>query len=146
MPELATVQSIEALFKHYTGFLAIAIEIVAAVIIGLAAVQAAYRSLRAFVLGDETVESWTRIRIRLGRWLAVALEFELAADILGTAVTPTWDDVGKLAAIIVLRTLLNYFLHREVREADEQVQRLKHRESTAAEPPAEVRRPPGRPV
>ena len=52
----------------------------------------------------------------LGRWLAVALEFELAADILNTAVTPTWNDILKLAAIATLRTALNYFLEREIQQ------------------------------
>ncbi len=54
------------------------------------------------------------VRLRLGRWLALALEFELAADILRTAVAPTWNEIGQLAAIIVLRTALNYFLQREI--------------------------------
>jgi uncharacterized membrane protein len=42
----------------------------------------------------------------------------LAADILATAIAPTWDEIGKLAAIAVLRTALNYFLERELKEAD----------------------------
>jgi uncharacterized membrane protein len=54
----------------------------------------------------------------LGRWLALALEFQLAADILKTAVAPTWDDIGKVAAIIALRTLLNFFLAREIDNAE----------------------------
>jgi uncharacterized membrane protein len=58
----------------------------------------------------------------LGRWLAVALEFELAADILNTAVTPTWNDIEKLVAIATLRTALNYFLEREIRQESKPVQ------------------------
>jgi uncharacterized membrane protein len=58
------------------------------------------------------------VRLRLGRWLAVAREFELAADVLRTAVAPTWDEIGQLAAIIVLRTLLNYFLQNEIDKAE----------------------------
>jgi uncharacterized membrane protein len=57
------------------------------------------------------------VRLQLGRWLSLALEFELAADILRTAIAPSWDEIGKLAAIVVLRTLLNYFLEREIRTA-----------------------------
>jgi uncharacterized membrane protein len=57
------------------------------------------------------------LRLRLARWLAVALEFTLAADILRTAVAPSWDDIGKLAAIAALRTLLNFFLQREIEGA-----------------------------
>jgi uncharacterized membrane protein len=57
------------------------------------------------------------VRLQLGRWLSLALEFELAADILRTAIAPTWEEIGKLAAIAALRTLLNYFLEREIRTA-----------------------------
>uniref|UniRef100_UPI0025D2436C DUF1622 domain-containing protein n=1 Tax=uncultured Sphingomonas sp. TaxID=158754 RepID=UPI0025D2436C len=57
------------------------------------------------------------VRLRLGRWLAVALEFLLAADILRTAVAPSWDEIGKLAAVATLRTLLNYFLQKEIDRA-----------------------------
>lgn len=56
------------------------------------------------------------IRLTLARFLALALEFELGADILSTAVAPTWDQIGKLGAIAVIRTALNYFLTREMRE------------------------------
>jgi uncharacterized membrane protein len=58
------------------------------------------------------------LRLRLGRWLSIVLEFLLAADILRTAVAPSWDDIGKLAAIAGIRTALNFFLQREVREAE----------------------------
>ena len=57
------------------------------------------------------------IRLGLGRWLALGLEFELAADILRTAVAPTWNEIGQLAAIVVLRTLLNFFLQKEIDSA-----------------------------
>jgi uncharacterized membrane protein len=44
------------------------------------------------------------------------LELLLAADILQTAVAPTWDDIGKLAAVATIRTVLNYFLEKELRD------------------------------
>jgi uncharacterized membrane protein len=47
-------------------------------------------------------------------WLLLALEFELAADVLRTAISPTWDDVGQLAAIAAIRTGLNYFLEKDI--------------------------------
>ena len=52
----------------------------------------------------------------MGIALALALEFLLAADIAATAVSPSWDAVGKLAAISAIRTFLNFFLEREVQE------------------------------
>ncbi len=49
--------------------------------------------------------------------VALGLEFELAADVLRTTITPTWNEIGQLAAIIVLRTVLNFFLQREIDKA-----------------------------
>ena len=54
------------------------------------------------------------IRLALGRSLTVALELLLAADILKTAVAPSWNDIGQLAAIAAIRTILNFFLEREL--------------------------------
>ena len=57
------------------------------------------------------------LRLGLGRSLALALEFLLGADILRTAVEPSWDEIGRLAAIATIRTALNYFLQREIAHA-----------------------------
>jgi uncharacterized membrane protein len=61
------------------------------------------------------------VRLTLARFLAIALEFQLGADILSTAVAPSWDAIGKLAAIAVIRTALNYFLSREMHEETDEV-------------------------
>lgn len=54
------------------------------------------------------------VRLQLGRFLALGLEFLLGADIAATAVSPTFEEIGKLAAIAAIRTGLNYFLAREL--------------------------------
>lgn len=56
-----------------------------------------------------------QVRITLARYLSLALEFQLAADVLTTAVAPGWDEIGKLGATAAIRTALNYFLEREMR-------------------------------
>jgi uncharacterized membrane protein len=58
--------------------------------------------------------AYEKVRLLLGRYLALGLEFALGADILATAVSPSWDDIGQLAAIAGIRTALNYFLAREL--------------------------------
>ncbi len=63
----------------------------------------------------------TRTRLALGRSLALALEFLLAADILQTLLTPTVQQVGILAAIAVIRTGLNYFLGKEMEQESREV-------------------------
>lgn len=91
------------------------VEFAAAVIIAVAAIEATVKAALIFLRRSTPPAAKNEVRLTLGRWLAVALEFELAADILNTAVTPTWSDIEKLAAIAALRTALNYFLEREIR-------------------------------
>jgi uncharacterized membrane protein len=67
--------------------------------------------------------SFTQVRITFSRYLSLALEFQLASDILSTAVAPTWEEIGKLAATAVIRTALNYFLSRDLREYVEKQER-----------------------
>lgn len=55
-----------------------------------------------------------RAKRALARWLMLALELALAADVVRSAYAPTWDDIGKLAAIAALRTALNLTLEREI--------------------------------
>src|SRR4051794_37952272 len=94
--------------------LAAAVEIAAAAIIGLAAVEAVYRALPLFLHRGLPQDFKVEVRLSLGRWLALGLEFALAADILRTAVAPTWRDIEQLAAVAVLRTGLNYSLELEI--------------------------------
>ena len=65
---------------------------------------------------SERGHSFTPIRLAFARYLTLALELQLAADILSTSVAPTWDRIGKLAAIAVIRTALNYFLSKEIEQ------------------------------
>lgn len=109
--------------KMLIEYLARGVEFAAAVLIGFAAVEATLKSVVLFFRRAAPPEAKNEVRLTLGRWLAVALEFELAADILNTAVTPTWNDIEKLAAIATLRTALNYFLEREIRQESKPTQR-----------------------
>jgi uncharacterized membrane protein len=108
---------VEDLIKQLTFYLAAAIEAGAGIIIGLAAIEATLKAFLIFLRPNSAEESKEEIRLKLGRWLSLALEFELAADILRTAIAPSWSDIGLLAAIVVLRTVLNFFLQMEIEKA-----------------------------
>lgn len=108
--------------KSVIEYLARGVEFAAALIIALAAVEATVKAILLFFKRNATAQQKTEVRMTLGRWLAVALEFELAADILNTAVTPTWSDIAKLAAIATLRTALNYFLEKEIEQESKPAQ------------------------
>ncbi len=58
------------------------------------------------------------IRVHLGKHLALGLEFLVGKDIIESIVHPTWDDLGKLGAIIILRTVVTIFLSRELKEVE----------------------------
>ena len=106
--------SIESTIINLVQWLKLMVETTGAAIIGLGVITAAYEFVRSLI--PPQLESYNRIRLTLARYLALALEFQLGADILTTAVAPSWDQIGKLGAIAIIRTALNYFLTREMRE------------------------------
>lgn len=106
--------SIEGSIINAVQWLRLIVETMGAVIIALGIVAAGYQFVRALV--PPQLENFNRVRLTLARFLALALEFQLGADILSTAIAPSWDQIGKLGAIAVIRTALNYFLMREMRE------------------------------
>ncbi|HEX6499309.1 MAG TPA: DUF1622 domain-containing protein [Micromonosporaceae bacterium] len=95
-------------------------EAVGAVVIAVGAAWAAARFVAATVRGRNAAV-FTPIRLSLGRYLTLGLEFLLAADVLRTAVAPSFQEIGQLAAIAAIRTGLNFFLGREIREEQAQV-------------------------
>jgi uncharacterized membrane protein len=110
----------EDLFKLWTAYLALGVEASAGVIIGLGAMEATYKALVLFFgRRNSSEDAKEDIRLQFGRWLSLGLEFELGADILRTAISPTWTEIGQLAAIVVLRTALNFFLQLEIDKAAE---------------------------
>jgi uncharacterized membrane protein len=66
---------------------------------------------------------FTPVRLDLGRYLALGLEFQLASDLLRTAVAPSFAEIGKLAAVAAIRTALNFFLGREIRQERSELER-----------------------
>jgi uncharacterized membrane protein len=68
-----------------------------------------------------SAERFTPVRLDVGRFLALGLEFQLASDLLRTAVAPSFEEIGKLAAVAAIRTALNYFLGREIQAEREEL-------------------------
>jgi uncharacterized membrane protein len=104
---------VEEIAKNITLVVSHAVEILAAIIIGVAVLLVLRNYARSFIKSDHSI-SKEIIRVQFGSSVAVALELMLGADVLATAVAPSWNDIGKLAAIAVIRTALNYFLEREL--------------------------------
>jgi uncharacterized membrane protein len=112
----------EEIAKQITNIVSHAVEIMAAVIIGIAVLYMLY-SYCSSIYSIPKKSNKESIRIRFGSSVAVALELLLGADVLATAVAPSWDDIGKLAAIATIRTVLNFFLERELKHQKMDIQK-----------------------
>ena len=108
---LETVKSIAGVVAEFS-------ELIAVVVIVIGTVQAIATPLRAFVRTRTNVDPLLVFR-RFAGWLVLALEFMLAADILKSAISPTWSEIGQLAAIALIRTFLNYSLGHDLRHTPE---------------------------
>jgi uncharacterized membrane protein len=73
--------------------------------------------------GQGSAAKFVGVRLDLGRFLALGLEFQLASDLLRTAIAPSFREIGQLAAVAAIRTALNFFLRREIQEEREELER-----------------------
>jgi uncharacterized membrane protein len=98
-----------------SGYAVVLIDAMALIVIFIGTVEAFFGGVRTMLSspnGHEQRDVW----LRYARWLVAGLTFQLAADILETSIAPEWDDIGRVAAIAVIRTALNYFLERDLED------------------------------
>jgi len=96
----------------------VVIDWMALIVILIGTVEVFVNGLRVMLSsasGHQKRDVW----LRYGRWLVAALTFQLAADIIETSITTSWEAVGRIAAVAVIRTFLNYFLERDLSEVRE---------------------------
>lgn len=104
----------EELFFAFAATVALAIEAIAVLILAVGAAVAVTRLVLMLVGGESALAIRKAVWLKFGVAIALALEFALAADIIRSTVAPSWDAIGKLAAIAAIRTLLNLFLMRDL--------------------------------
>ncbi|WP_312145931.1 DUF1622 domain-containing protein [Brevundimonas sp.] len=107
----------EELLTGLANYVALGAEIASVVCIAVGMIEALIRVV--VVLGERRLsyrDARRGVFTGFASWIVLALEFALAADIARTAIAPTWDDIGRLAAIAVIRTVLNYFLEKDLAE------------------------------
>jgi uncharacterized membrane protein len=86
------------------------------VIIATGTIQAFVQGLRVMLLSSATGYERRDVWLHYARWLVAGLTFQLAADILATSIAPSRDDLVRLAIVAVIRTLLNFFIERDLSE------------------------------
>jgi uncharacterized membrane protein len=105
---------VEEVFKRIAESTALGVEGGAVLIVSYGAIEGMVGAIRAIVGGRTKSGQRKDVWLRFGVWLLLGLEFELAADVVRSAIAPTWNDIGQLAAIGVIRTFLNYFLEKDL--------------------------------
>jgi uncharacterized membrane protein len=106
-----------------TDYSVTVIDGLALIIIVVGTVEAFFGGFKALLFSSADGHDRRDVWLRYARWLVAGLTFQLAADILETAITSSWEAVGRIAAIAVIRTFLNYFLERDLGE-------IRHRQGT----------------
>ena len=97
----------------------VVIEAMALVVIAVGTIVAFVTGVPAMLKQSATDLVVRQIWRRYARWLVAGLTFQLAADIIRTSVAPTWQDIGQVAAIAIIRTFLDYYLMHDLGEMGE---------------------------
>ena len=93
-------------------------QVMALLVVSFGTIQAFILSLRAMLKPPGAGLSFHRAYVQYAHWLIAGLTFQLAADIIQTSFSPSWDEIGQLAAIAAIRAFVNFFLERDM-EAQE---------------------------
>jgi len=100
------------------------INAMALVVVVYATTEAFIKAVGLAAITHPPIEHTRAVWLRFARWLVAALTFQLAADIVETSITSSWEALGRIAVIAVLRTFLNYFLEKDVTEMDSRRQEI----------------------
>jgi uncharacterized membrane protein len=108
----------EELFVRFAHVVGLLVEAAAVLVVAYGSLDAFVRLVRAGGTPATTHGERKAVWRRFAGWLLLGLEFELAADIIASVISPTWQDIGQLGAVAVIRTFLNYFLEKDVEGVD----------------------------
>lgn len=106
----------EDFVAHAAHYAELVIEAMALIVIAAGSIEAFVNGARVMLSSHATNQERRDVWLRYGRWLVAGLTFQLASDIVHTAIAPSWEDIGRLGAIAVIRTFLSYFLERDMED------------------------------
>lgn len=109
----------EETFRLIASYVALMLEAIVVLTVAIGSLEALFRILRTVLVTRS--DEWDRraVWLRFAGWILLALEFALGADLIRTAIAPSWDDIGKLGAIAGIRTFLGFFLGKDLETAEQ---------------------------
>ncbi len=106
----------EIIIKYFVNIVSIISQFIGICVVTIGMIKAFIIYSQRTVARKEAVETITMSRLELGHSFSLGLGFLIGASIIKTTVAPTWNDIGQLASIITIRTILNYFLTRDIQK------------------------------
>lgn len=100
--------------NHINNVIVYICHILAMIVILIGIFKALIIYVKDILLTKKSFSSLQESRLEIGHSFSLGLAFLIGASILKTILAPTWNDIGQLAAIIALRTALNFFLLKDV--------------------------------
>jgi uncharacterized membrane protein len=117
---------------YLTEISVVAINGFALVVVLYGTIEAFAAAIKIIVVGELPDEERSLVWLRFGRWLVAGLTFQLAADVIETSISPNWEEIGRFAAIAVIRTALNFFINRDLDELRERQKDVPRQTATAS--------------
>ncbi|MBN1949237.1 MAG: DUF1622 domain-containing protein [Candidatus Cloacimonetes bacterium] len=99
---------------HYLTF---AVNLIAIVVLVTGIVKAFWTFIKDAFMGEDAIKAISESRLELGHSFSLGLGFLIGSSIIRTTIAPTWNDIGQLAAIIALRTIMNFFLMKDIQNS-----------------------------
>jgi uncharacterized membrane protein len=107
------IHSLHGGLETIVSFLKLVLEAISAMCVAIGMTGSLIKSVGFARRSQNFLTNLPAIRVQFGSWLALALEFQLAADIVATTINPTWQSLGELGLLALIRTFLSFFLQRE---------------------------------
>ncbi|RZL91981.1 MAG: DUF1622 domain-containing protein [Variovorax sp.] len=117
----------EHLVETITHYAALSLELTAVILIVIGAVEALVGMVRLMFAPHASLAKKRMVWLEFARWLVAGLTFQLAGDIIRTSIAPTWDDLGRLATIAVLRAFISFTLDRDMQLREHEADSEPHR-------------------
>ena len=108
-----------AITTEICELLILVMNIVAVLVLICGVVKATVKFIKNEVSHADKASVLCTIKNDLGAYVLFSLEVLIAADIVESIIKPTFEDIGKLAALVVIRTVISYFLGKEIDQETE---------------------------
>ena len=107
------LHTIDAYLSYFVEFCTILLELLGVTIL-------VFTALKCFL---EWIRHDTKVRLDLAKGIAISLEFKMGSEVLRTVIVREWEELGILGAVIILRGLLTFLIHWEIKHEEKALEK-----------------------